>query len=128
MKSPALEGAREPATGMDGPAVVVMSRKRRGPLGRIPASPCADGIEPAGTGRSRACRGHSIEDVADSRPEAGGTSGRKDDRGNRRPGLFMGRLFGIPVYVSPTWFIVAVVITWIFEAPASQVVDRPASY
>jgi Zn-dependent protease/CBS domain-containing protein len=40
----------------------------------------------------------------------------------------MGRLFGIPVYVSPTWFIVAVVITWIFEAPASQVVDRPASY
>jgi Zn-dependent protease/CBS domain-containing protein len=40
----------------------------------------------------------------------------------------MGRIFGIPVYVSPTWFIVAVVITWIFEAPASQVVDRPVSY
>ncbi|MBC6462658.1 M50 family metallopeptidase [Actinomadura sp. HBU206391] len=40
----------------------------------------------------------------------------------------MGRLFGIPVYVSPTWFIVAVVITWIFEEPASRVVDRPASY
>jgi Zn-dependent protease/CBS domain-containing protein len=40
----------------------------------------------------------------------------------------MGRVFGIPVYVSPTWFIVAIVITWIFEAPASTVVDRPASY
>jgi Zn-dependent protease/CBS domain-containing protein len=45
-----------------------------------------------------------------------------------RPGLLMGRVFGIPVYVSPTWFIVAVIITWIFEGPASRVVDRPASY
>jgi Zn-dependent protease len=40
----------------------------------------------------------------------------------------MGRLFGIPIYVSPTWFIVAVVITWMFEGPASEVVDRPMSY
>jgi Zn-dependent protease/CBS domain-containing protein len=40
----------------------------------------------------------------------------------------MGRVLGIPVYVSPTWFIVAIVITWMFERPASEVVDRPLSY
>ncbi|WP_315987573.1 M50 family metallopeptidase [Actinomadura sp. HBU206391] len=66
--------------------------------------------------------------MADSTPGAGGTPGREDEHASRRPGLLMGRLFGIPVYVSPTWFIVAVVITWIFEEPASRVVDRPASY
>jgi Zn-dependent protease/CBS domain-containing protein len=40
----------------------------------------------------------------------------------------MGRPFGIPVYVSPSWFIVAVVITFMFERPASTQVDPPASY
>jgi Zn-dependent protease/CBS domain-containing protein len=40
----------------------------------------------------------------------------------------MGRPFGIPVYVSPTWFLVAIVITLMFEGPASTRVDRPFSY
>jgi Zn-dependent protease/CBS domain-containing protein len=40
----------------------------------------------------------------------------------------MGRPFGIPVYVSPTWFIVAIVITFMFEGPAATRVDPPVSY
>jgi Zn-dependent protease/CBS domain-containing protein len=40
----------------------------------------------------------------------------------------MGRPFGIPVYVSPTWFLVAIVITLMFEGPASTQVERPFSY
>lgn len=40
----------------------------------------------------------------------------------------MGRPFGIPVYVSPSWFIIAIVITWMFEPTAGRVVDRPGSY
>lgn len=40
----------------------------------------------------------------------------------------MGRPFGIPVYVSPTWFIVAIIITVMFEPTALRTVDRPASY
>jgi Zn-dependent protease len=40
----------------------------------------------------------------------------------------MGRPFGIPVYVSPTWFIVAVLITVMFEPTAERLVDRPVSY
>ncbi len=38
--------------------------------------------------------------------------------GRRRPdpggGLLMGRPFGVPVYVSPSWFLVAALITWVF--------------
>jgi Zn-dependent protease/CBS domain-containing protein len=40
----------------------------------------------------------------------------------------MGRPFGIPVYISPSWFLVAIVITLMFEGPAATRVDRPVSY
>ncbi|HEY3682616.1 MAG TPA: site-2 protease family protein [Streptosporangiaceae bacterium] len=39
----------------------------------------------------------------------------RDDRPDAsadRPGVLMGRPFGIPVYVSPTWFFIAALITW----------------
>lgn len=29
-------------------------------------------------------------------------------------GLLMGRLFGVPIYVAPSWFLVAALITWFF--------------
>ncbi|MDH2430678.1 site-2 protease family protein [Sphaerisporangium sp. TRM90804] len=41
------------------------------------------------------------------------------------PGLRMGRPFGIPVYVSPTWLIVAAFITYTFQPQvAAQLPDR----
>jgi len=40
----------------------------------------------------------------------------------------MGRPFGIPVYVSPTWFVVAIVITVMFEPQVAEHVGRPFSY
>jgi Zn-dependent protease len=40
----------------------------------------------------------------------------------------MGRPFGIPVYVSPTWFLIAIVITVMFEPTALRLVNRPLSY
>ncbi|MFB4318550.1 site-2 protease family protein [Actinomadura sp. 21ATH] len=44
------------------------------------------------------------------------------------PGLFIGRPFGVPVYVSPSWFLVAVVVTVMFEGQVNGVVERPASF
>jgi Zn-dependent protease len=43
---------------------------------------------------------------------------RSRDRGS---GLLMGRLFGVPVYVAPTWFLIAALITVVF---APSVDDR----
>src|SRR4051812_29891676 len=60
----------------------------------------------------------SIKVVADSAP-------RGDESGPARPGILMGRPFGIPIYVSPTWFVVAIVITVMFEPQVAQHVSRP---
>ncbi|GAA0593190.1 site-2 protease family protein [Actinomadura livida] len=48
--------------------------------------------------------------------------------GGPRPGILMGRPFGIPVYVSPSWFLVAALITILFEGQVNDVVERPLSY
>ncbi|CAL9407048.1 hypothetical protein SUDANB176_01584 [Streptomyces sp. enrichment culture] len=53
----------------------------------------------------------------------------------RRPqekqrGLLMGRPFGVPVYVAPSWFLVAVLITWVFGGQIDRVLPElgAASY
>lgn len=40
----------------------------------------------------------------------------------------MGRVLGVPVYVSPSWFLVAVLVTVMFEGQVHGVVERPLSY
>ncbi|MCQ0013274.1 site-2 protease family protein [Actinomadura madurae] len=40
----------------------------------------------------------------------------------------MGRILGVPVYVSPSWFLVAALVTIMFEGQVHDVVTRPASY
>nr|WP_194736950.1 site-2 protease family protein [Actinomadura sp. RB99] len=40
----------------------------------------------------------------------------------------MGRPFGVPVYVSPSWFLVALLVTVMFEGQVNGVIDRPLSY
>nr|WP_257573638.1 site-2 protease family protein [Streptomyces sp. JJ66] len=46
--------------------------------------------------------------------------------GERRPrerggGILMGRPFGVPVYVAPSWFLVAALITWVFGGQIDRV-------
>ncbi|MFB6991951.1 site-2 protease family protein [Streptomyces sp. NPDC056304] len=64
-------------------------------------------------------------------PGAGGTApGAGPDKGGpRRPeepggGLLMGRPFGVPVYVAPSWFIVAALITWVFGGQLERVLPE----
>ncbi|MGW2826635.1 site-2 protease family protein [Streptomyces sp. NPDC001443] len=53
--------------------------------------------------------------------------------GNNRPprrapeprgGLLMGRPFGVPVYVAPSWFLVAALITWVFGNQLDRVLPE----
>ncbi|MFD8256057.1 site-2 protease family protein [Streptomyces werraensis] len=48
----------------------------------------------------------------------------------RRGGLLMGRPFGVPVYVAPSWFLVAILITWVFGGQIDRVLPElgAASY
>lgn len=51
----------------------------------------------------------------------GGDDGGGPERPGRRPGLLMGRPFGVPIYVAPTWFLIAAFITIFFAPPDSQI-------
>ncbi|MER5507242.1 site-2 protease family protein [Streptomyces sp. NPDC002766] len=42
-------------------------------------------------------------------------------RESPRGGLLMGRPFGVPVYVAPSWFLVAALITWVFGGQLDRV-------
>ncbi|MER5340456.1 site-2 protease family protein [Streptomyces mirabilis] len=47
-------------------------------------------------------------------------------RRGREPGggLLMGRPFGVPVYVAPSWFLVAALITWVFGGQLDRVLPE----
>ncbi|HEX2314296.1 MAG TPA: site-2 protease family protein [Thermomonospora sp.] len=62
--------------------------------------------------------------MADSAPRAG----EDPQQPTARPGLRVGRPFGIPVYVSPSWFLVALLITVLFESQVRDVAAPPASH
>ena len=49
--------------------------------------------------------------IASTRDPPGGFPSRRESRRDPGGGLLIGRPFGVPIYVSPTWVIVAVLIT-----------------
>ncbi|MEW2163183.1 site-2 protease family protein [Streptomyces sp. NPDC007084] len=55
----------------------------------------------------------------------GGRAGRPPRR-RKEPGggLLMGRPFGVPVYVAPSWFLVAALITWVFGGQLDRVLPE----
>ncbi|GAA0495503.1 site-2 protease family protein [Streptomyces sp. NPDC046215] len=60
-----------------------------------------------------------------------GGAGSQDEPGNRRPGrpregggILMGRPFGVPVYVAPSWFLVAALITWVFGGQLDRILPE----
>jgi len=57
--------------------------------------------------------------VTHPRPQAGSPDRSDDADGSRSAGMLMGRPFGVPVYVSPTWLVVAALITYVF-APSIE--------
>lgn len=78
--------------------------------GTSPVPPTAP-PRPTGPGPARA--------LADS-----GTTGKgRPPRRPREPrgGILMGRPFGVPVYVAPSWFLVAALITWVFGGQLDRV-------
>ncbi|MGQ5227242.1 site-2 protease family protein [Streptomyces sp. yara] len=63
---------------------------------------------------------------------SGGGKGQPPQRPEerKRGGLLMGRPFGVPVYVAPSWFLVAILITWVFGGQIDRVLPElgAASY
>ncbi|MFJ5839381.1 site-2 protease family protein [Streptomyces shenzhenensis] len=82
-----------------------------------------------GTRAGRPDRGGS-EPRAHAESGVGNGHGKGQGQGKpERPkgpggGLLMGRPFGVPVYVAPSWFLVAALITWVFGGQLDRVLPE----
>ncbi|GGT45568.1 site-2 protease family protein [Streptomyces purpureus] len=59
-------------------------------------------------------------DTAGPNPGSG-TPPRSEEPGG---GILMGRPFGVPVYVAPSWFLVAALITWVFGGQLDRILPE----
>ncbi|QKW05635.1 site-2 protease family protein [Streptomyces sp. NA04227] len=75
-----------------------------------PTHPAPSAHDARKPGRTRAQSGSGGR-IPPRRPEPGG-------------GILMGRPFGVPVYVAPSWFLVAVLITWVFGDQLERVLPE----
>ncbi|POX54003.1 peptidase [Streptomyces sp. Ru71] len=68
---------------------------------------------------------HPDRSHAHSAPERHTPAGKRPPRPPEpRSGLLMGRPFGVPVYVAPSWFLVAALITWVFGGQLDRVLPE----
>ncbi|MGV9993335.1 site-2 protease family protein [Streptomyces sp. NPDC003374] len=90
------------------------------------------GRRPAPWGAPAPAAGGRPGDGPDAHPDrahAHSPAGRGGGTPPRRPrepggGLLMGRPFGVPVYVAPSWFLVAALITWVFGGQLDRVLPE----
>ncbi|NUP43447.1 MAG: site-2 protease family protein [Streptomyces sp.] len=72
-----------------------------------------------------------MENSGQRQSDSGGSDRTTEPEGEKpqRPretggGFLMGRPFGVPVYVSPSWFLVAALITWVFGGQLERVLPE----
>ncbi|WP_106435146.1 MULTISPECIES: site-2 protease family protein [Streptomycetaceae] len=126
MKSAARDGDREDG-GLGGTASVVVPMA--GPYGVAPTAGVGS-PQPGNTidvGAS-ATRGEPVSESQQPPPGGERTPGPDDGPAKRPPGpgggILMGRFFGVPVYVAPSWFLVAALITWVFGGQLDRVLPE----
>ncbi|WP_151476697.1 site-2 protease family protein [Streptomyces albicerus] len=68
---------------------------------------------------------HTTRTGTGTEPEPGLKKGPAPRRAKEPGGgLLMGRPFGVPVYVAPSWFLVAALITWVFGGQLDRVLPE----
>ncbi|MET8024114.1 site-2 protease family protein [Streptomyces avermitilis] len=95
---------------------------------QAPAAPRADEAPHPADEHATAPRTLAHSDTGTGMGMGSGT-GTGKGRPPRRPkepggGLLMGRPFGVPVYVAPSWFLVAALITWVFGGQLDRVLPE----
>ncbi|WP_074994864.1 site-2 protease family protein [Streptomyces prasinopilosus] len=148
------QAAAPPGNGTpEQPSSPVTSGEPEGPAGaRGPSAPHGTGPTGTGTPSGPRAAGPAAEEApAGHRPAppepgpphrphhpertpahsaSGGEPAPRRPAEQRRGGLLMGRPFGVPVYVAPSWFLVAILITWVFGGQIDRVLPElgAASY
>ncbi|MFB7086254.1 site-2 protease family protein, partial [Streptomyces sp. NPDC056296] len=122
--APERVGAGDPqggqTSGGDGPVrpSAEPSVRGAGTEGRRP-DPSSGGDRPAHAPAEPGPDGREVYTAAG--PGPGRPPQRKPEPGG---GLLMGRPFGVPVYVAPSWFLVAALITWVFGGQLDRVLPE----
>ncbi|MFC4032224.1 site-2 protease family protein [Streptomyces polygonati] len=57
-------------------------------------------------------------------PVQGGDGDSQSTKRGPGGGVLMGRFYGVPIYVAPSWFLVAALITWVFGGQLDTVLPR----
>ncbi|MFC8714607.1 site-2 protease family protein [Streptomyces sp. NPDC057197] len=140
---PAPDHGGTPGTGTDPDAAAPAGDRPRAARGQDPGGrdehpgdhpsdhtepPAGHGTRPGQAPRPPAGHDpHPDRALAHSGPGPG--PGRTPPPPPRRPrepggGLLMGRPFGVPVYVAPSWFLIAALITWVFGGQLDRVLPQ----
>ncbi|MEU9879934.1 site-2 protease family protein [Streptomyces phaeochromogenes] len=86
-----------------------------------PVAPRSDDHTPAHPHDAHRTEAHTPP----TKPKSGRKRGSSSRRGKEPGGgLLMGRPFGVPVYVAPSWFLVAALITWVFGGQLDRVLPE----
>ncbi|MGX5183774.1 site-2 protease family protein [Streptomyces avermitilis] len=93
---------------------------------QAPAAPRADEAPRPADEHATARRTLAHSDTGTGTGMGSGTGKRRPPRRPKEPGggLLMGRPFGVPVYVAPSWFLVAALITWVFGGQLDRVLPE----
>ncbi|MEU7084697.1 site-2 protease family protein [Streptomyces achromogenes] len=114
-------GAEQPA---DGPAGPPSGRERPAAPGTdTPGTPAPGPVEhdqhAPGTPTPGQHHSYAHSGIAKGRPP-----GPRPKEPGPGGGILMGRPFGVPVYVAPSWFLVAALITWVFGGQLDRVLPE----
>ncbi len=102
------QGAERPSSGQPGSAQPGSAQRDSEPV-----SGGGAGGEDAGGAHERARAEHGPRMTGPPKAQKGPGGG-----------LLMGRPFGVPVYVAPSWFLVAALITWVFGGQLDRVLPE----
>ncbi|WP_373296913.1 site-2 protease family protein [Streptomyces brasiliensis] len=134
------ERDRAPRTGTGDTTPAQPAADNRPPTATTPAAPTSAAPTPAGHEPTEPTSAHRPASEPTPAPphtpdpaapdtrslaDAGISKGRPPQR-PKEPGggLLMGRPFGVPVYVAPSWFLVAALITWVFGGQLERVLPE----
>ncbi|MFD3501064.1 site-2 protease family protein [Streptomyces sp. NPDC058676] len=117
-----------PADQAQGPDAAPPPAATTRPEGRPHTEPPVGDHAPAAPTPGPEDRPHHDTTAADRTLAHSGLAKGRPPRRPREPGpgggLLMGRPFGVPVYVAPSWFLVAALITWVFGGQLDRVLPE----
>ncbi len=118
------DGTTPPTGPAPGPATHHGAAGEAGPAAASPPPASHEPDRPTGTDTTAHHRTLAHSDTGTDGADGG--RGQKPPRRRREPGggLLMGRPFGVPVYVAPSWFLVAALITWVFGGQLDRVLPE----